>query len=81
MIAFFSVIHIVALELDDPYGELPIAENRDAKRDDVATDFNAVYWETRFAPRPHEAAGGVLKAKRARPASFLPERKSVAVTA
>ena len=47
--------------LDDPYLELPVSEDRDASKDDVATDFNAMYWDTRFAPAPERAAGVVLR--------------------
>ena len=48
------------------YGEFCVSENPDADRDAVATDYNAVYWETRFGPRPPEAAGPAVASELAK---------------
>jgi len=49
--------------LDDPYHEFLVAEETRVDRSDVATDFNAAYWESRFYARPDHAVGALLTQK------------------
>ena len=39
-------------ELEDPYGEFMIQENKTVSREALAEDFNAQYWEERYTIRP-----------------------------
>lgn len=49
--------------LDDPYREFCVVEDHTARRADIGADFNAVYWESRFATNRTFAVGRMLKAK------------------
>lgn len=50
-------------QLDDPYREFCVVEDHTARRADIGADFNAVYWDSRFATNRNFAVGRMLKIK------------------